>query len=72
MDALQKATDLVKEAYYDERGMQGIMREDAAIYAAIAQAQAIQRQTEVLERIAKALESLANCVGKGKFWVAGG
>lgn len=50
--ALSKARQMVEDAYYDERGMQDVMRQDAAIYAAIAQA-------EALTRIATALESLA-------------
>ena len=58
INALQKAKDLVHDAYYDERtGMSAIMRQDAAIWAAIAQAEAAQAQAEQLRRIADALEA---------------
>lgn len=40
MNALYEAKQRVQDAYYDERGMADVMRQDAAIYAAIAQAEA--------------------------------
>lgn len=52
---IQRAIGLVQDAYYDERGMQDVMRKDAAIYASIA-------QTKAMERIAAALEKLAGCI----------
>jgi hypothetical protein len=55
--ALQSAKDLVEAAYFDERGMADVMRKDAAIWAAIAQATAAQAQAEQLKRIADALEA---------------
>lgn len=43
IDALEKAKELVQDAYYDERGLSDVMRQDAAIWATIAQAEAQQR-----------------------------
>lgn len=42
MNALHEAKQRVQDAYYDKRGMADVMRQDAAIYAAIAQAEAIR------------------------------
>jgi hypothetical protein len=42
MNALQKAKQLVEDAYYDERDMADVMHQDAAIYAVTAAAQAAQ------------------------------
>lgn len=53
MDALEKARELVSDAYYDERGMAEIMRRDAAIWAAIAQAEQLKRIADRLEAISE-------------------
>ena len=60
MNHLQKAVKLVDDAWYDERGMKDVMRQDAAIHAAIAQA-------EALERIAVALERMSGLVMDGNY-----
>ena len=39
MNALAEAKQRVQDAYFDERGLADVMRQDAAIYAAIAQAE---------------------------------
>jgi hypothetical protein len=49
MDVLAKAKELVEHAWFDERGLAGVMRQDAAIYAAIAQAEALKRIAEYLQ-----------------------
>ena len=48
MDALHKARELVQDAYYDERGMADVLRQDAAIWAAIAQAEQLKRIADAL------------------------
>lgn len=60
MEALEKAKELVHEAYYDERGLADVFRQDAAIWAAIAQAQAAQPR---FIRIGKDKINLAQIVG---------
>lgn len=50
MDALQEAKRLIEGAYYDERNMADVMRKDAAVYAAIAQAEAMQLIVKRLEQ----------------------
>lgn len=58
MDALEKARELVRDAYYDERGMADVMRRDAAIWAAIA-------QTEAMQLVGKRLEQWMSVQGLG-------
>jgi hypothetical protein len=56
MNTLHEAKQRIQDAYYDERGMAETMRKDAAVYAAIAQAEALQRIADALGQIAVTLD----------------
>lgn len=58
MNALYEAKTRIQDAYYDERGMADVMRQDAAVYAQIAVAEelagiraALEKQNEILGRL---------------------